>query len=159
MIQGTLPSKEADPEIHMLVLNHQIHRCMENCLIKNKCKYFYPRPQNMLGTRWDANIKRMIYQCVNPQFDQYVVPYVRDQLRLLQSNSDIQICHSMQIILYCSKYITKQSLKTGDQSRKIKRKTDPAAQILKHQVRTLQAVFYLSGETDARKGVTVYHIV
>ena len=157
MIQGTVPDDKYDKELNMLVKNFQLHKHLDNCWVNNKCKYFYPRPINNLGTRFSTSDKRMIYQCIE-EADQMVVPYVKQLLRILESNMDIQICHAMQVILYCCKYITKQSLKVGEKTMK-KVKNDPVAQVLRHELRTLQAVFYLSGSTDARKGEEIYHIV
>ena len=82
-IRSDLPDADLEPELHRLVLQHQVHTCSPSkcrgpAPPGQTCKRGFPRPFSN-STHYNQSDLRYIYRCVKPA-DQWGLFHITHQL-------------------------------------------------------------------------------
>jgi hypothetical protein len=109
-IRADVPDAENEPELHQLVMRHQIHTCSQQLCRKDcnnalQCRKGFPADLSH-QTHQKAGELRFTYKRQNEE-DRWVVPYAPRILLIWDAHCNVQYCTSGGLAKYISKYVTK----------------------------------------------------
>ena len=109
-IRADLPDATTEPELHQLVIRHQIHTCSgqlcrKDCNDAIQCRKGFPADLSS-HTHQKAGELRFTYKQLNDA-DRWVVPYAPRILLIWDAHCNVQYCTSGGLAKYISKYVTK----------------------------------------------------
>ena len=157
-IRSDLPDADLEPELHHLVLQHQIHTCSPSkcrgpAPPGQTCKRGFPRPFSN-STHYNQSDLRYIYRCVKPA-DQWVVPYHAPTLFVWNAHMNAQYVTSRGLGKYLTKYVVKAepshvfNISDGNTYRE---------HIIARRLGSMECMFLLLGETICRSSIQVKYL-
>ena len=109
-IRADVPDKDKEPELHALVMKHQIHTCRPDMCRKGltseaRCKSGFPQPLSPV-TEIVGDDQRYTYKRLKEE-DRWVSPYNAQMLLIWNAHMNIQYTTGTYLAVYVSKYVTK----------------------------------------------------